>query len=423
MNNNLIKNALIYTGSNVLTASIPLLLLPILTRALSPDDYGMVALFSLAVSIFGAFTGLNVQSALTVRYFQVEKSEFSGYVGTALGILFISTSSILTVAIIAGEYISSLTLIPQDWLIAAVITSGSQIAIQIRLAIWQVQHKALQYGSLSLTQSLVNAGLSLYLILVVNLAWQGRLIGLITSTTMFMVIGVYLLNLNNEVAKPKNFGKAAMDILKFGLPLIPHVIGAILLSSIDRFMISNFMGLTEAGIYTVAFQIAGAMSLLTGAINNAYSPWLMSKLKTKNSVIQMRIVKGTYGYFIFLLILALGISYAAPLLLLLVGEEFRGTGYLFIYIALGQAFIGMYLMLSSFILFFDKTGILSALTIITGIINVLAIYILIKVNGLMGVAQAFAFSMALRFFCAWFITQKLCPMPWITSLNPFKKTC
>lgn len=41
----LFRNARIYTVANALNSAIPLLLLPILTRYLSPEEYGMVAMF------------------------------------------------------------------------------------------------------------------------------------------------------------------------------------------------------------------------------------------------------------------------------------------------------------------------------------------------------------------------------------------
>lgn len=56
MSRKLFGNAAIYLGANILNAGIPFLLLPILTRVLTPADYGIVAMFSVVVSILGAFT-------------------------------------------------------------------------------------------------------------------------------------------------------------------------------------------------------------------------------------------------------------------------------------------------------------------------------------------------------------------------------
>ena len=65
----LFGNAAIYLGANILNAGIPFLLLPILTRVLTPADYGTVAMFGIVLSVLGAFTGLSVHGAIGVRYF------------------------------------------------------------------------------------------------------------------------------------------------------------------------------------------------------------------------------------------------------------------------------------------------------------------------------------------------------------------
>ena len=72
-NNNdegLFLNTVIYLFSNVLNASIPLLLLPILTRYLSPSDYGVVAMFQMVLAVFGALAGLSVFGAANRQYYE-----------------------------------------------------------------------------------------------------------------------------------------------------------------------------------------------------------------------------------------------------------------------------------------------------------------------------------------------------------------
>ena len=39
--------------------------------------------------------------------------------------------------------------------------------------------------------------------------------------------------------------------MKFVIPLIPHVVGGFLISTFDRFMIANFLDLSQVGIYMV----------------------------------------------------------------------------------------------------------------------------------------------------------------------------
>jgi len=415
----LFGNAAIYFGANILNASIPFLLLPILTRVLTPVDYGVVAMFGVAVNIFGAFTGVSVHGA-AVRYFQFDTQQMSEYMGTCLRILFVSMALMLGIVVLSGAWLTKLTQVPIDWLLVAVLMSSAQSIIHIRLSLWRVQHRAVYYGSLQISQTFVNAGLSLYLVLALGMAWQGRLLGQIISATLFMVLSLYWLVKFREIAKPSTPRENTVDALKFGIPLIPHVIGGLLISAIDRFMITNLLDLSQAGIYMVVYQIGTAIGLLTQAFHNSYSPWLMGQISTKNTVRDCKIVRGTYLYFIAISLLAIAIGLLAPWLFLLVGKEFRGAAPILIYVAMGQAFSGMYLIVSTYIFFASKTAYLAWITLFTGIFNVIAIYFLIKVNGLIGVAQAFMLSTALKFIGTWLLSHKAHPMPWRQALLPLR---
>ena len=143
----LLRNASVYTGANILNAGIPFLLLPVLTRVLSPTDYGTIAMFGIVVTIMGAFTGLSVHGAVGVRYFQLDRQRMPSYVGACLAILIVSSAVVLCVVAVGRPWLELITHVPGDWLIVAVLVSGAQFVINIRLSLWQVQHEAIRYGA------------------------------------------------------------------------------------------------------------------------------------------------------------------------------------------------------------------------------------------------------------------------------------
>lgn len=52
-----------YLVSNILNAIIPFALLPVLTRYLSPEEYGEVAMFQTLLGAMTAFVGLSMAGA------------------------------------------------------------------------------------------------------------------------------------------------------------------------------------------------------------------------------------------------------------------------------------------------------------------------------------------------------------------------
>jgi O-antigen/teichoic acid export membrane protein len=117
-----------------------------------------------------------------------------------------------------------------------------------------------------------------------------------------MMFGFVLLFLQNQKMLLTRIDKQfIIHALKFGIPLIPHAIGGLLIALSDRLIISNILNFKATGIYTVAFQMASVLGVLMSGLNTAYVPWLFEKLKIKSDLINRQIV--TFTYLIFILIL------------------------------------------------------------------------------------------------------------------------
>jgi O-antigen/teichoic acid export membrane protein len=410
--------AAVYLGANVLNAAIPFLLLPVLTRVLTPADYGTVAMFALVTTVLGAFTGLSVQGAVAVRYFQLSREDFAEFVATCAGVLVASTAAVACLVAVAGAPLETFTGVPRDWLLVAVLVSGLQFVSNIRLSLLQVQGEARKYGVFQVGQSLLNGVASLVLVLVVHMAWEGRALGQAIAVMLFGGIAAWWLKLDGMLRFPRRWRHHLGDALKFGVPLIPHVLGGLLVVAVDRFVITRELGLAEAGIYMVALQLGQGLGLVTEAFNRAYAPWLMHRLAAPDRALRLLVVRGTYLYFAIVMALAAIVGLAAPLILdLLVGDAFREAAGIVIYIALGFAFGGCYYMVTNYLFYESKTAPLSAITIGCGLANVPLTYLLVRHNGLAGAAQAFMLTQAASFLLTWWLANKYHPMPWLSALR------
>ncbi|NAZ72139.1 oligosaccharide flippase family protein, partial [Vibrio toranzoniae] len=59
----------IYLVSNIITAIIPFAMLPILTRFLTPSEYGEIAMFQVLIGVLSTFVGLNVNGAVIREFY------------------------------------------------------------------------------------------------------------------------------------------------------------------------------------------------------------------------------------------------------------------------------------------------------------------------------------------------------------------
>lgn len=411
----LFSSSAVYLLSNILAAAIPFILLPVLTRYLSPAEYGEVGMFLMLIAGLAAFTGISVNGAANRKFYDdgLEKHTLKDFIGACLQILLASSLLVLAIAWLFQAQLSEWLGLQARWILWGVIASAASFVFQLRMGQWQVRKQAKLYGITQVSQALANILLSILLVVVFLKGADGRISAYVIITIAFAILAVILLYRDNLLGfswKPVHIKEA----LAFGVPLMPHIAGLFLLGAVDRLVINSQLGLAQVGIYMVAVQLAGAMGIVFDAINKAYVPWLFERLKRDRPNEKKQIVRLTYAYFLVSLLAAGLVFIVGPFVVTLVaGEGYAEAGSVIGWLALGQAFSGMYLMVTNYIFYSKKTGLLSLVTICSGLLNVVLLVVLIKMFGLSGAGAAFCISMALRFLLTWFVAHKRHPMPWV----------
>ena len=205
-------------------------------------------------------------------------------------------------------------------------------------------------------------------------------------------------------------------ILRFGLPLIPHVLGSVIMTYSDRLFISNMVGMHEMGLYAVGYQVGMVISLFQNSFNQAWQPWLFDRMKNERMMDKARIVKFTYLYFIIILIMAAGVSLASPLIIsLMTSASYRDAVPFISWIAFGFAFNGMYKMVVNYLFYLRRTMWIAAVTLLTALLSICLNYFLILLNGPVGAAQASAIAFFVQFIFIWWMSAKNYSMPWVLA--------
>lgn len=416
----LFRSVATYASANAINSAIPFFLLPVLTRVLSPAEYGVVAMFTTLMSALAAFTGLSLHGAVSVRYFSID-TDHPRFVGACLSVLAASTSLVLLVVWLFSGPLSNGVNLPAAWLLVAVLGSTAQTIINIRLVMWQVEGKALRYGFFQITQTLLNLSLSLCLILVLGLGWEGRALGIAAAVFIFGVLALISLQHGRRIAwgLDRDYIRAS---LRFGIPLIPHSLGGIMLSMSDRFVLMSMLGAASTGNYAVGAQIGMLVGVLADAFSKAFVPHVYEELRSADERSRLRVTRQCVA--VFLLFLSLAVIYVV--LLPYVYPFFVGEGYgdslaVAQLIGFGNAFVGMYYVVAGFIFLSEQTGYLSRLTVFVGLVNVGVSIFLVGEVGTLGAAWSYLFVQFIFFIGAWYVAQRVYPLPWL-SLYSLKKT-
>jgi O-antigen/teichoic acid export membrane protein len=400
----------IYFIANALSGGIALFLLPVLTRVLSPSDFGLVALFATVQTFLFPVVGLSTSGFITRQYFD-QRQAMPTYLTTCLAIMVASSGCVVVAFWFSRAALADVTGLPVPWLFVSILAAAAQFTFMVGLSFWQASGRAVRVSTFLIFQSVIIAGLSLLLVIWAQLGWQGRTTGQVVGLSLAAALGLLLLGNERCLGFP---GIAqARAALAFGLPLVPHGLAGATLAVADRLLLANLMSFEHVGLYAAARQIAMGLALVIQAFNRAYTPWLYGELSAADAPERgRRVVRVSYGYFLALASLAFVVGIASPWIALVLGDTFRASAVLLPYLAAGVVMTGMYNVLAGYLMFTRRTGELSGITIFSALLSVAATILLVRSNGMIGAAQAFMLTQAALFLMTWWRAQRAHPMPW-----------
>lgn len=410
LNSRIIRSMGIYTISNVLNAAIPFLLLPILTNYLSTSDYGVLSNYNAMANLLIPFVGINLMAAAQVQYLKEDVNN-KDYLSSGFR-LNIILSVVFTVIIFGlSGIISSFTGIPKELLYVMGVYAIFNTVVEVLLAIWRMEDKAIYYGVFRITRTVVEVSLVLIFVVGYRMDFEGSIYGMMIAYSVACLAALIILYKKNLI-----LGKFRMDYLmhavKYGVPLIPHTLSGVAIMYSDKLILTYYHGLSSNGIYTVGFMVGQIIGLLQNSFNQAWVPWVFQKLKVGKEADKLRMVKITYIYIAGILVTVLLLWLMMPYIYMFFGRDFQAGMDLVLWIALGFAFNGMYKMVSVYIFYLEKTMIIAATSFGVAIINVILNFIFIPEHGPQGAAVATLISMFCQFIVTWWISSRLIKMPW-----------
>lgn len=416
---NLLKNISGFAFFNVLNSAIPFLLLPILTAYLSPEHYGVVDIFYNTTLILTPFIGFSIVKSVGRFYF--EKIVMSKFVSTVLVILLSSglliTAFSLVFDIVFQDYLMNYDIPPYVIFLAFLYTLFTQIS-EVLLILWRVSYKVTQFGVFRISKTALDLGLSIFLIVSLGWGWEGRIYPQVISGFIFAVIALYMLyklGYLNSLKVDKNYKKQA---LSYSVPLIFHTFGGYVINFSDRFFILVMLGMSDVGVYSVAYQIGMVMSLIQNSFNQAWVPFFYEKLNENTESARMKIVQITYIYTIFLIVISIAIYFMIPFIYTyFIDESYVEGSSIVFWVLFGFMFNGVYKMMVNFLFYDKRTVLIAILSLGSAALNIVLNYFLIKANGITGAAQATMFTFLFFLLIMMFIVLRSYKMPWLLKFS------
>lgn len=398
-----------------MNAAIPFLLLPVLTDALSPAAYGVLAMFQVLVQLLLPLAALNTENALTRFFYDPDPSGegFRIQIGNVLLLLAISGAGLAGLLALAGSLLEDWIAFPATGLWAVWMYVIFRKLMETVLNLFRVHDRPVSFGLMRIGSTLLDVAASLYLVLELGRDWEGRMEGQVLGVVVpgAVALGIILWRFRARLKPDAGVREA---LLNYGVPLIPHVLGAALIVYSDRLILARMIDLEAAGLYAVGYQMGLVIFLLQNSFNQAWTPWLFAQLKQPDDALRRRLVKMTYAYAGLLTLAAAAFVLISPWIYRwFIGDAFHDSRPLVFWIALAFVFNGVYKMFANYLFYLKSTRIIGIITFSTALLNIALNVWWIDWLGMIGAAYATCVSFAVQMVWVAAVSSRRYPMPWI----------
>ena len=240
----MLNKFIIYTVAGTLNRAVPFLLLPVITRYLAPEEFGMWSIFQAFITFAIPLVGMNSPINITRNYYRLEKDEIAKLIGNLL--IFISATFTLLIVIVSLIFAFGLNFfgLPKLWIYAIPFISFSNMVNQFNLTVLRNRDRAKTYGIYEIAFTVFNFLTALGLILFAGLGWRALAWGRLSAGLIFSALSLLHLiysgyfTLNFDVRRLK-------EIVSISMPLVPHALGGIVIRLSDRLFIDVMLDKTQ----------------------------------------------------------------------------------------------------------------------------------------------------------------------------------
>lgn len=265
--------------STAISSGIAFFTMPLFTRLLGAEQYGLFSVYNSWLLIFTCIMGLNVGAGIGTGYYRFSDHYLRFRSSTLVEGTAISAAMILTMLVLYPA-LNKLISYPFPLFLILLLQAFSQFVLNIGSLAWTFEKKASVNLIVSFCIALLTTGASIALLLKWNLdapLYFARVIGAAIPTILIGFIVWFMLFTKSPAGYHAEYWKFSFF---FGLPMVFHQLSHQILGQSDRVMMQMF-GISgqEIGIYSFYYSLTAVLTTILMALNNSWCPFLYDGLK------------------------------------------------------------------------------------------------------------------------------------------------
>lgn len=404
-----IRDSLIYSIPRLLSGAMGVVLVPIYTKYLLPNQYGVMDILNIVYTLVNFIICFEITQAVA-RFLAdaKDKTEIKTIASTAFIFSLVAYMGYALISLGFSEALarwilddSSFSAIYRLFIFSSVLQGLFYFTInQLR---WELKSKESViaqaiYGLLSPVLTFIG-------LVVFELGLSSIYYALIVSNAVALAVSFYFLRNSLGLIFDLSVLK---EMFTFSAPLVPSSIGVLAAVYIDRIFLKEMMSLNEVGIYGVAYSIASVMGLLFAGVQLSLTPLVYNYYKIENTRAE---VAQIFRYFILaaLGLIFLLVVFSSEIMTYLIDPNYHGSQYLIPFLMFSILCSYMYIFFPG-IGIAKKTKTIALINFGVALVNIVLNILLIPVWGVYGAALATAIGTGIGAFLYFYFSQKHYPI-------------
>ncbi|MFW5794636.1 MAG: oligosaccharide flippase family protein [Bacillota bacterium] len=365
-----------YIFADFFSKALYFLVLPIITRLLSPSDFGVVSVFMALIAVFEIIFELNFRGTISRYYFE-KNFDFKSFIGTNLIFLTTYGAILLLILFSTVNFWTRFLYVEKQVVYAGFIVSYIYIYLNILLSYLRAAQKSKEFALVNVLYNTLILVIAVFLYIYLKEdKYLGRVYSTLLIVSVFSIFAIVkLVKLSNWNFKPNHIYLAVL----FGIPLLPHSLSSFILAQFDKVIINQLEGSYDTGLYSFAYNVAMIMYVFVIGMDKSWSPMFYKKMNS-NDKAGINELAQNYTKYVFSVALIL-VLFSREIVIIMADKKYHASLSIIPIIIIGYIFVFLYTLYIKYSLYYKKTYLVSICTIIAGIVNVVLNYAFIPKYG------------------------------------------
>jgi len=390
------------------------LLIPLYTRFLNPAEFGIVSLSeALAVAVSTIYASAFEISIQRFYHRYTDPNLRRACVSTLLQVGAVVIIAVCTPTLLFGTYLHHL--LPRfnvpfyPYVALAIGTFALNQVISYRLVLYLAEQRAKAYMSLSLTLFFATAVGIITFVVLLRAGAVGMLLGKFVPTGIMALCAIFLLRKWLVLGWHR---ETLREFKRFSAPMSAYPFIVLGLNVADRLILQRYRSMAEVGIYSLAYGVGMAMSLVALSLYQSWTP-LFYKTAALGKALEWKNAKLlTVALLINVMFAIAGVAVSPLFVSRLLDSRYRDAAVLVPYIIVGY-------LLRSFTYSFHVPVLVAGKTLAISISGAIALIVNIAINfafipryGIYAAAYATVIAYAVELVAVYMFAQRVYPLPY-----------